>query len=106
MSYKKIDFQELQKKIVDTELKRLLESHEITQNEYEQLKIEYENKINNQNKLTTMREQQEVMEEKKVNATMREIEMDMKSMYSYVNEVATQLEKQKELEDGFYERMK
>lgn len=106
MSYKKIDFQELQKKIVETELKRLLESHEITQNEYEQLKIEYENKINNQKKLTTMREQQEIMEEKKVNATMREIEIDMKSMYSYVNEVATQLEKQKELEDGFYERMK
>lgn len=106
MLYKKIDFQELQKKIVDTELKRLLGNREITENEYEQLKIEYENKINNQNKLTTMREQEDIMDEKKVNATMSEIEMDMKSMYAYINEVATQLEKQKELEDGFYERMK
>ena len=48
--------QKMQEQKTDAELKRLLESHEITQNEYEQLKIEYENKINNQNKLTTMRE--------------------------------------------------
>ena len=106
LSYRKIDFQELQRKIVDSELKRRLDNDEITQNEYEQLKAEYESKINNQSKLTTMRKQEDVMEEKKVNETMTEIEMDMKSIYAYVNEVATQLEKQKELEDGFYERMK